>query len=67
MLDVLNCINKIKTDEFSLQDVYKYSDFLKEKYTDNNNIEAKIRQQLQFLRDKNFIEFIGRGKYRKVI
>lgn len=67
ILDVLNCVNKIKSDEFSLQDVYKYADFLKEKHLENNNIEAKIRQQLQLLRDKNFIEFIGRGKYRKVV
>ena len=67
LLDVLNCVNKIKTDEFSLQDVYKYADFLKEKHFKNRNIDAKIRQQLQFLRDKGFIEFIGRGKYRKVV
>lgn len=67
MLDVLNCINKIKSTEFSLQEIYKYADSLKEKHSENNNIEAKIRQQLQFLRDKNFIEFIGRGKYRKVV
>ena len=67
MLDILNCINKIKSETFSLQDVYKFSDFLKSKHCSNYNIEAKIRQQLQFLRDKGFIEFIGRGKYRKVI
>jgi type II restriction enzyme len=30
----------------------------------NNNVKAKIRQQLQFLRDKSAIEFIGRGRYR---
>jgi hypothetical protein len=29
----------------------------------NNNIQAKKRQQLQFLRDKNINEFIGHGKY----
>jgi len=39
---------------------------LKLKHIENKNIEAKIRQQLQFLRDKGFIEFLGRGKYRKV-
>jgi type II restriction enzyme len=30
----------------------------------NNNVKAKIRQQLQFLRDKNVIEFVGHGQYR---
>ena len=64
MLDILNCINKIKSETFTLQDVYKFADFLKTKHNFNNNIEAKIRQQLQFLRDRNFIEFIGRGKYK---
>lgn len=28
--------------------------------------EAKIRQQLQFLRDKGIIEFKGNGKYRRI-
>jgi len=32
----------------------------------NNNIEAKIRQQLQILRDNGVVEFIGRGLYKKV-
>ena len=64
MLDILNCINKIKSEIFTLQDVYKFADFLKTKHNFNHNIDAKIRQQLQFLRDRGFIEFIGRGKYK---
>ena len=67
LLDILNCVNKIKSETFTLQEIYRYADFLKEKHFENKNIEAKIRQQLQFLRDKGFIEFIGRGKYRKLI
>ena len=67
LLDVLNCVNKIKSETFTLQDVYKFADFLKEKHSENKNIEAKIRQQLQFLHDKGFIEFIGNGNYRKLI
>lgn len=38
-----------------------------EKHMNNYNIEAKIRQQLQILRDKGFIEFSGRGHYKKQI
>jgi type II restriction enzyme len=30
----------------------------------NRNIEAKIRQQLQMLRDHGLIEFLGNGRYR---
>ena len=32
----------------------------------NNFIKDKIRQQLQLLRDKGIIEFVGRGNYKKV-
>ena len=40
--------------------------FLNEKHQNNHNIRAKIRQQLQILRDKGFIKFVGKGKYMKV-
>jgi type II restriction enzyme len=64
LLDVLVCVEKIKKSEFSLDDVYAFENYLKAKHPLNNNIKAKIRQQLQFLRDKDVLEFVGRGKYR---
>jgi type II restriction enzyme len=64
-MDVLNCVNSIPTDDFTLQDMYRFVDELSVKHTGNRNVEAKIRQQLQLLRDKGFIEFLGRGHYRK--
>jgi type II restriction enzyme len=64
LLDVLICVERIKKNEFSLDEVYYFESFLKAKHPLNNNVKAKIRQQLQFLRDKNVIEFIGRGQYR---
>ncbi len=67
LLDVLSCVNAIESVEFSLQDFYRFADQLQEKHSNNNNIKAKIRQQLQILRDKGFIEFLGRGHYRKKI
>ena len=66
IFDVLNCVNDIGSEVFTLQDVYKFADALKAKHNQNRNVDAKIRQQLQFLRDKGFIEFVGRGVYRKV-
>ena len=66
IIDILNCINAIQSDVFTLKDMYQFRDLLKEKYPANNNIEAKIRQQLQFLRDKGFIEFLGNGYYKKL-
>ncbi|MEP0861990.1 MAG: restriction endonuclease [Ignavibacterium sp.] len=67
ILDVMNCIDSINKDVFYLDDLYKYEKRLKDKHPNNNFIRDKIRQQLQILRDKGIIEFLGRGKYRKVI
>ena len=67
MMDILNCINSLDKEVFTLKDVYSFVERLKLKHAYNYNVEAKIRQQLQFLRDKGFIEFVGRGVYRKVI
>lgn len=67
LLDVLSCINDIPKTDFNLSDVYGYVEVLQKKHINNNNVEAKIRQQLQFLRDKGFIEFLGKGQYRKAL
>ena len=64
LLDVLMCVEKIKKEEFSLEDVYTFEGVLKAKHPSNNNVRAKIRQQLQFLRDKGVLDFVGRGQYR---
>lgn len=66
VFDVLNCINQIPTDTFYLSEVYSFVDILAKKHPQNNNVKAKIRQQLQILRDLSFIEFLGRGKYKKL-
>ena len=66
LLDVLNSVNRINSKEFSLSDIYFFEDELLIKHPENNNVQAKIRQQLQLLRDKGYIEFLGKGQYRKV-
>ena len=66
ILDVMNCVDTIKKDSFSLNDIYQFEAVLKIKYPENNFIKDKIRQQLQFLRDKGLIEFKGRGNYKKI-
>lgn len=65
LLDVLNCVNMIPKDDFTLDEVYQFETTLSQKRPNNNNIRAKIRQQLQLLRDKGFLEFKGKGTYRK--
>jgi hypothetical protein len=55
--------------DFSLSDLYT-SEFMykaKSKYPSNNNIEPKVRQQLQYLRDLGIISFKGEGRYERLI
>lgn len=65
LLDVLKCVNSIKKHQFDLDDVYSFENQLSIMHPNNHNVKAKIRQQLQILRDKGFIEFLGNGKYVK--
>ncbi|MBQ2678779.1 MAG: restriction endonuclease [Firmicutes bacterium] len=67
LFDVLFCVDTIGKTDFTLAEMYKFEGKLAEKHPANRNIKPKIRQQLQFLRDKGIIEFVGKGKYRKVI
>lgn len=66
LMDVLNCVNKLHTEKFSLAEMYAFESELYERHPRNKNVKPKIRQQLQLLRDKGFIEFLGNGKYRKI-
>ena len=61
------CVNSIPNKDFSLMDLYKYETVLSLKHPDNNNIQPKIRQQLQLLRDKGYIDFVRPGQYRKIL
>lgn len=66
LLDVMNCIESIDRPEFTLDEVYAFDRHLSTLYPGNQNIRPKIRQQLQYLRDRGFLEFIGRGNYRLI-
>jgi len=66
ILDVMRCIDEIKTTDFSLKSIYGFEDKLARLHPENRNIKPKIRQQLQILRDKKLIEFLGNGNYRKI-
>jgi type II restriction enzyme len=65
LMDVLHCVNAISDDIFTLSMVYAYENELAAKHPNNNNIRAKIRQQLQQLRDRGIISFLGNGLYQK--
>lgn len=65
-LDILNCIENLENEIFSLTQLYAFESTLAVKYPNNKYIKEKIRQQLQILRDNGIIEFINRGQYRKI-
>mgnify|MGYP000866507360 CR=1 FL=1 len=64
ILDIMNCIDALEKKDFTLEDVYAFEHDLALLHPNNNNIKPKIRQQLQFLRDKGYLEFVTSGKYR---
>lgn len=65
LMDVLRCVERIPKEDFSLEEVYAFADELQMKHPDNRFVHDKIRQQLQYLRDKGFIKFTSRGHYKK--
>lgn len=64
LLDIISCIERLKMRDFSLSDLYGFKKELSTQYPDNENIKAKIRQQIQILRDHNYIRFVHRGRYQ---
>lgn len=66
LLDIMKCIEKLKKNDFTLQELYKFEEYLFLKHPNNNHIKDKIRQQLQFLRDKWYLEFVSNWKYRLI-
>ena len=64
LLDVMRCVEKIKKTDFSLDDVYAFEHNLARLHPDNQHVKDKIRQQLQILRDKGYVRFLGAGRYQ---
>lgn len=51
------------SDQFTLNDVYAHEATLSRLFPNNRNIRAKLRQQLQILRDMGLVAFLGGGSY----
>lgn len=66
LLDVMRCVDKLGKKEFTLDEIYAFEKELHLLHPENRHIKDKIRQQLQFLRDKGYLDFISRGFYRLV-
>lgn len=63
---VFNEIDALGKQVFTTSDFIHMIPALKEQYRNNRNIEAKIRQQLQYLRDLGLVKFEGNGVYKKL-
>ena len=63
ILDIMKCIDLLNKKNFTLDEIYSFENFLKLKHPNNNNVRAKIRQQLQFLRDYGYLTFTKKGEY----
>ncbi|MGW1425299.1 hypothetical protein ACWAT4_34805 [Bradyrhizobium manausense] len=61
---MLKCVESLGKREFTLEEAYAFDRHLGDLYPGNQNVRPKIRQQLQYLRDRGFIEFVSRGSYR---
>lgn len=65
-LETFDCLTRIKENQFSLREVYLFEKEIRSKFPENKHIKAKLRQQLQELRDIGIVEFLGHGSYRKL-
>lgn len=65
LLAVMKAVEAVGKPEFTLDDVYAREAALSALYPGNNNVRPQIRQQLQVLRDRGWLEFNARGHYRR--
>lgn len=66
LLDTMRSIEKLGMHEFTLDDIYAFENELSKLHPENKHIKNKIRQQLQILRDKGYLDFVSRGYYRLI-
>lgn len=64
LLDIMRCVDRLGKKEFTLDEVYIFENELNRLHPENKHTKDKIRQQLQLLRDKGYLDFVSRGYYR---
>jgi type II restriction enzyme len=64
LVEVMQTIEALEKVEFGIDDVYADEPRLRRTYPENKHVREKIRQQLQVLRDRGYLEFLSRGSYR---
>jgi type II restriction enzyme len=63
----LRVIRSLGVNVFTLGDLYREEELFLSSYPNNRTVKAKIRQQLQVLRDLGYLSFLGAGSYRLLI
>ena len=66
LLQTMQCIDKIGKRKFDLRDVYAFEGRLRNANPGNSHVKEKLRQQLQVLRDQQYLKFLERGVYELV-
>ena len=64
LIETMKCIELLGKKEFHIDEAYGFAARLSQLYPNNRHVKQKIRQQLQFLRDRNYLDFVSRGFYR---
>ncbi|MGR4065664.1 MAG: DpnI domain-containing protein [Vulcanimicrobiaceae bacterium] len=54
-------------EDFQLHDIDIHFDTFRRAYPKNKNIDAKVRQTLQLLRDRGDVGFLGNGRYKRLV
>jgi len=57
---------RLPSGSFRTSDLYRYEEEFQRIYPENRNIKAKVRQQLQFLRDFGLVKNPRRDRWEKV-
>jgi type II restriction enzyme len=65
-IEIMKIVEQLDSERFKLEDIYAFEYSLKKKFPNNRFVRPKIRQQLQILRDKEIIRFLGNGNYKKL-
>ena len=64
LVEIMAQIESLGRPEFTIDNAYGFVPALSALYPENRHVREKIRQQLQVLRDRGWLEFVGRGRYR---
>lgn len=65
LVTTMTLIERLGKTVFKLKELFEFVPHLRDTFPGNRNIEAKLRQQLQILRDQGWLTFLGNGIYAR--